>query len=294
MAKAASVALKAHLALEATTITRCWKIVRTDGTEFNFTTHDAPLIIGGRTYRSTTGFTATAVANKSDMSVDNLDVQGVFDDDTITLSDLRGGKFDYADVYIFVVNWADISQGILKMRRGKLGECVSSPQGWFKAELRGLTQLLQQRIGQLYGPSCRADLFDSRCGLNKDDYAQEGSVSSLNMDGTIQISEGGSSGPSVPSTPAPGGWYQYGTLLWTSGANDGTADEIKLYDGAGKLGFYIRPFYPMVGGDTFIIYPGCDKTIPACRDKFANLLRKRSEDYLPGNDQVFNYPDSKG
>lgn len=163
--KSASTALKAHLVSPVTTLARCWKIIRTDGVVFYFTTHDTNLLISGQTYLTSSGFSATAMSANSDMTVGSMDVQGVFDNEAITNADLRAGRFDYADVYVFLVNWADLTQGILQLQRGKLGEVMSSPQGWFKVELRGMTQVLQQRVIELYGPDCRADLGDHRCTI---------------------------------------------------------------------------------------------------------------------------------
>src|SRR6185503_1658790 len=92
---------------------------------------------------------------------------------------------DYASIYLFAVNWADLTQGICKLRRGWLGECTRSPGGIFQAELRGLTQALVQEFGQVYQPICRADLGDDQCRMpikpaawsahatvSKDDYRQ--------------------------------------------------------------------------------------------------------------------------
>lgn len=168
MVKAISVALSAHLDEEATTISRCWSIVRTDGQGFFFTDHDQDLVItttedGTKTYKASLGLRATAVANNAGLDVDNLDVDGFFDDDSLTEQELRAGLFDYAEVRVFMVNWADLSQGILRIRRGNLGEVIFTRQGFFKAELRGMTQHLQQRIGELYSAECRADLGDHRC-----------------------------------------------------------------------------------------------------------------------------------
>lgn len=289
--KSASTALKAHLAQEVTTLARCWKLVRVDGMSFFFTTHDTDLVVGGDTYKSMTGFSATAISNNSDLSVDNLDVQGVFDDAAITLSDLRAGLYDYADIYVFIVNWMDLTQGILKMRRGKLGEATSSPQGWFKAELRGLTQLLQQQIVEMYGPTCRADLFDGRCALDKTNFISLGHVSVVTdrTHVTVVID--------TPSTTYASNddWFTFGILKWATGANTGRSIEVKLWNHTtGALEFYVGTGYPVAVNDTFQMIPGCDKSHDACKTKFSNLLNMRAESYLPGNDQVFNYPDLGG
>jgi len=161
--KSISSTLAAHLALEVTSLATCWRLIRTDGTEFYFTDHDVDLVVDGNRYKASSGYKRTAVQNDSSLAVDNLDIEGIFDDEAITIEDLRAGLFDSAEVYIFLVNWADLSQGILKMRRGRLGEITLTEQGVFRTELRGLTQFLSQKLGEVYSPECRADLGDSRC-----------------------------------------------------------------------------------------------------------------------------------
>lgn len=165
MVKAISGGLSTHLAQEATTLARCWSIVRTDGVGFYFTDLDEDLLVDGNTYLASKGLRASAVANNAGLDVDNLDVDGFFDDDSLTEQDLRAGLFDYAEVKVFLVNWQDLTHGILKIRRGHLGEVTFTQHNFFKAELRGLTQALQQKIGELYSPECRADLGDLRCKI---------------------------------------------------------------------------------------------------------------------------------
>jgi hypothetical protein len=100
--------------------------------------------------------------------VDNLNLEGILDSSKISITDLRAGLFDYAEIRIFMVNYKNLSQGDLKMRRGRLGEVTLTEQGMFRAELRGLTQNLSQRIVEVYQPECRADLGDSRCKVPVD------------------------------------------------------------------------------------------------------------------------------
>lgn len=161
--KSVSAAFAAHLAGPVTTLATCWRITRADGREFFFTDHDRDLPFEGDLYRASSGYSRTAIANDASLGVDNLDVEGVFDHAAISEEELRAGLFDQAEVRIFLVNWADPAMGRLAMRRGWFGEVVLSEQGVFRTELRGLTQALAQRIGELYSPECRADLGDHRC-----------------------------------------------------------------------------------------------------------------------------------
>jgi len=161
--KSISTSLRTHLRGEVTTLATCWELTRRDGFKLFFTDHDVDLVIDGDTYIASTGYKRTAIQNDATLAVDNLDVEGIFDSSAITEQDLRAGVYDYAEVRIFLVNWADLSQGILRLRRGWLGEVLLTPDGIFKAELRGLTQLLSQNIGNFYTPECRVDLGDLRC-----------------------------------------------------------------------------------------------------------------------------------
>jgi hypothetical protein len=165
MAKTISGALGTHLASEVTSIATLWRVTRVDGVEFFFTDHDADIIFEGNTYEAAVGYNRTSVSNKVGLSVDNLDVSGFLDSSALTDLELRAGLFDFAEVRVSVVNWNDLSQGALKMRRGKFGEVKYAESGIFTTELRGMTQAYSQNIVEVYEPECRADLGDSRCKI---------------------------------------------------------------------------------------------------------------------------------
>lgn len=165
MARQISTQLKAHLAQEVTSLCTCWEIVRRDGVTFRFTDLDRDLLLFGDTYLASVGYSRTAISSDASFGVDNLDLEGIFDDDSITEEDLRAGLFDFAEVRVFMVNYEDVTQGILRLRRGYLGEVQVTPQGTFRAELRGMAQRLSQRIGEVYTAECRADLGDRRCKI---------------------------------------------------------------------------------------------------------------------------------
>lgn len=166
MPKTISGPLATHLAEEVTTLTTLWRITRIDKKAFFFTDHDVDVSFEGNLYEAALGYDRTAIANQVGLSVDNLDVSGFLDSSALTDGDLRAGLFDFAEVRISVVNFVDLSQGAIKMRRGKLGEVVYSDSGLFQAELRGLTQAYSQSIVELYEAECRVDLGDSKCKID--------------------------------------------------------------------------------------------------------------------------------
>lgn len=479
--KTVSVALDAHMSGEVTTLARCWRVSRQDGVEFFFTDHDVDITFDGEDYIAMTGFSATAIATNATLNVDNLSVAGVLTDDSIKDEDMVAGLFDYAEVRIFIINWADTSEGILKMRRGWFGEVVKSPTtGEFTAELRGMTQPLQQTIGELYGPECRADLGDHRCKIPIDpaivqrdtayatgDYAKvstdpgadgyavyenviykcvSGGVTATvaptydtgignetidgggaaggtvgnftfsgqpadasfikvdeqqytfktvltgaddevhigaNLNATINNVIAAIAGTGTPGTDydadiapntavsatnvggtvlrieladlsIPGAqialsefaaaitldvttlsadsnaavfeaqeawsrafevtgvtdhytfaidvddvravdnWFSGGVVVFNDGPNHDRAFEVKSWvNSGGVVNLFLPTGFEITVGEVGHIYPGCDKRLETCRDRFANLLNMRAEPYLPGRDQAFDYPDAK-
>ena len=165
--KTISGGLQSHLAQTTTTLASLWRITRTDGVNFYFTDHDDNIVFddgdGSATYIAKTGYNRTAVANDVTLAVDNMDVTGVFNSDDIKETELRAGLFDYAEVRVYIINWDDLAQGALKLRRGRFGEIVSTPQGIFRGELRGLSQQYSQNMLDNYQAECRADLGDTAC-----------------------------------------------------------------------------------------------------------------------------------
>lgn len=272
--KSISANLATHLAGEVTTLATCWKITRTDAQVFGFTDYIQDLTVSGQLYQAATGYTASAVQSSADLAVDNLDLEGVLDATTLTEGDLLAGVWDYALVEIFRVNYAALADGVLWVRKGRLGQ-IRLGRGTFVAELRGLAQALAQTIGEVYTPGCRANLGDARCGVN---------LAPLTVTGTVT---GGVVGRSVfadTSRTEATGYFDGGLLTWTSGANSGRTMEVKLFTGGTDV-FTLA--LPMVGtitvGDGYSVYPGCQKRlITDCKTKFANVVNFRGEPYVPG------------
>jgi uncharacterized phage protein (TIGR02218 family) len=163
--KTASVGLTAHLAGDVTTLATCWRLQRTDGLVLGFTDHDRDLVVSATTYRASTGYQRSAIASRADLSVDENEITGILNAAEITEADLRAGLWDGAEVRIFLVNHQDLTMGDVKLRRGQLGEVMVNDDGTFRSELRGLSQALQQTVGEQYTPECRADLGDARCRI---------------------------------------------------------------------------------------------------------------------------------
>jgi uncharacterized phage protein (TIGR02218 family) len=183
---------------------------------------------------------------------------------------------------MFLVNYQDLGQGMLKLRRGWLGE-VSIRDGLYVAELRGMAQKLQMTVGEIYTPDCSADLGDTRCGVDLAALEESGSVTSVTSDTTFEA-----------SLAQVTGWYDGGELTWTSGANTDQTIAVRHWDAEeGTLSLFLPALYSVEIGDGFMIRPGCDKNFATCKAKFDNAINFRGFPHVPGNDQILRYPDAQ-
>ena len=163
--KTVSAGMATHLALSATTLVTCWKLKRVDNVILGFTEHDIDIIFdlgdgdGSITYQSNSAYNRSAIQTSHDLKVDNLEVESVFDSTALTVENMRAGIYDFAEVKIFLVNWKNLNDGSIKLRRGTLGQLTAKDE-LFIAELRGLVQAYSQEIIDITTPDCRADLGD--------------------------------------------------------------------------------------------------------------------------------------
>ncbi len=276
--KSASANLATHLAGSVSTLALCVKITRRDSAVFAFTSHSSDLVVSGTTYIAAQGsFSPQMIHTAGDMSVDNTDIEAIIDSAYITDEDLNAGKFDYADVELFVVNYKALGDGIVRLRKGTLGEIES--RGYvFRAELRGLMQHLQQVIGRVYSKRCDADLGDSRCGVSLAAHTVASSV-------TAVTSKQQFTAAAVPSRVG-------GLLTWTSGNNNGLKMEVQSMVGL-VVALSLPMPYTIQIGDTFSVYAGCDKLPETCLNVFNNIVNFRGFPFIPGNDRALQYPDAK-
>lgn len=93
----------------------------------------------------------------------------------------------------------------------------------------------------------------------------------------------------------PSGFFNAGSLTFTSGANSGRRIEV-LRHVRNEFGDHVELWQPMVAeilpGDGFTISAGCDKHFETCRDRFANIANFRGFPHMPGNDFALSYPTS--
>ena len=274
-----SAGLLAHKAAGVATLATCWLVTRRDTTRYGFTTHvrditDVPAPYNGITFQARSAFTPSEVGTRADLSVDNLEVAGILSSLTITENDLLAGRWDFATVEVFEINYNDRTHGVEKKRFGTLGN-VSRRGAGFRAELRGLNQYLQHPIGEVFQTTCRATLGDARCG-----------VALSTIPGTV-VTPNGQIGFTNAGHVEPAGWYDNGLATWTSGPNNGLQAHIRAHTAGGVFTF-AQPMPFAIGvGDAYSLTVGCRKrAIEDCKTKFNNIANFRGEPYVVGMDKL--------
>ena len=279
-----SAGLLANFAATSTVAT-CWKATLTDGTVVAATSHDRNIVFDGVTYLSTAAYTPTDIESGSNMSPDNLELEGFLASPAITEEDLHTGRWDYAAVEIFTVNYNDLTQGRDRLREGTLGQ-VTAGRGIFRAELRGLMQAYSRKIIALISKDCRADLGDSRCGVNMTPHTYTSAV--VSVSGNRFITGYG--------FIATADWHTGGLVTFandeTGGLNAGLSMEVKQSQGI-ELTLHQQMPHLMEVGDVFTVTAGCSKRFyEDCIRKFNNAFRFRGEPHLPGA-AVYGGPGTK-
>ena len=276
--------LLAHLQGGATTVCQAWSVVRADGVGYGFTDHDRDLSFDGVLFKASSGLTASALAQSTGLSVDNAEAMGALSDAAITEADLQAGRFDGAEVRIWLVNWADVSARVEQFR-GSFGE-ISRAGGAFRAELRGLSEVLNRPQGRVYHKACPAVLGDLQCGfdLSQLGFSAEVAVISVDGEGRVHL-------PALATSPT--GWFERGRLRVVSGAAAGLVGLVKFdvaSAGARVVELWTGLAVPLLAGDVVRLEAGCDKTAATCRGKFNNFLNFRGFPHLPGEDWLTSYP----
>ncbi|SFP48771.1 DUF2163 domain-containing protein [Tranquillimonas alkanivorans] len=279
--------LRAHLESGTTTLCRCWRVMRRDGVAFGFTDHDVALAFDGMEFRPSDGLSARALEETTGLAVNNTEALGVLSDDAIREADVLAGRFDGAEVLAWLVNWAAPEERVLRFR-GTLGE-IRRVGASFRAELRGLTEALNQPRGRVFQGDCPAVLGDGACrvDLSAPGYSVEAEVR-------------GVEGVSLRFDPLSGyadRWFEKGRLRVLSGAAEGLEEVVKndRLEGSGrKVELWDALKAEVAVGDRVRLEAGCDKRAETCRLKFDNFLNFRGFPHLPGEDWLMAYPTRAG
>ena len=280
--------LHEHLRLGTTTVARCWSLSRKDGKTMGFTDHDLPIEFEGMAFEAASGFSARALQQGTGLAVDNSEAIGALSHFSIKEEDVVAGRYDGADVRAWLVNWANPDERKLQFR-GTIGE-IKRVDGQFTAELRGLTEALNQPRGRTYQRPCTAVLGDKSCGidLSNPGYCGDYAVAGIEDNRVINLG---------PLDQFDEGWFTRGTLTPLEGAAEGLVAVVKEDKGTGedrRLTIWSDLRAELRVGEMVKIVTGCDRATETCKLKFNNFLNFRGFPDIPGEDWLMSYPARTG
>lgn len=279
--KAASADLVTLLALPEYRMADLYTFTLADGSVLRYTGADRALPVAGQTYQP-------AVIQRSrtrlvlGIEVDSLDLR-LAPHSGMNLAGVpfaqacHAGALDGANVLVqraFFERWPTPND--LPARSGTVhlfeGNIAGVDLDGLEVAIRVVSYLERLNIKMprnLYQASCGNTLYDAHCGVNRIARQVSGSVAGGSTRAVLQSGIGQAAG-----------WFDLGTIEFTSGANKGVARSIKAY-AAGRFTLSVPLAITPSPGDTFLAYPGCDQTLSTCTGKFANTARFRGFPWIP-------------
>lgn len=277
-------ALNAHLETGATHTCYCWSIRRVDGETFGFTDHDRGLAFGGIAFKPDSGLSAKALTSTTGLSANNTEALGMLSAEAITDADIEAGRYDGAEVTTWLVQWDQVDRREIKFI-GSIGE-ITRESGVYRAELRGLTEMLNQPQGRSFLKTCSAVLGDASCKLDVTDPAFRTDAEITSVDDGQKITM------SLAETFTDR-WFEGGFIQFKTGNAKGLSAVIKkdeIIDGLRVLTLW-RPVPAKVAeGNQVRIVAGCDRRAETCRVKFDNLVNFQGFPDIPGDDWLMSVP----
>ena len=253
----------------------CWEIERRDGVILRFTDFNRDLVFEGNTYKAMAGLTMSARQHVEGLDPKNFETKGVLTDDTITEDDLRIGKYRNADVTEIGVNWMYPWLPAL-WRNTYIIQQTSGDQEVWQANMAGMQIRLTQSVGFVATKTCRWKRFgDTDCGVNLASITITSSVSAI-------VTQRRSF--ETPLTQA-NNFFNFGSLAFTSGANNGVTMEVKKHlNASGLITFQVDTPLNITVGDTFSLHPGCNRLFVTCRDRYTNGSNFGGYRHMRGSD----------
>jgi hypothetical protein len=154
--------MAAHLKNEVVTLATCVKIVPTRESKkppVYLTEHDRPLSVDQISYVPSDSYTISTIKTSTDFKSDNTE---------LTLgdkeySDIKG--FLNASVYIFYVNWNDLSMGVISLFTGFVSSVELTHEKELKMTVSGMGKKLSKKYLPKYSRTCRTSLGSTKCGV---------------------------------------------------------------------------------------------------------------------------------
>lgn len=268
--------LKNSISNNSICLVKCYNMFLSNGEKFYFTDFSKNILYNNIEYLANNALQNDKINSNLDLDIQNNTMKGFIDNDLIKHDDILSGKFDNAELEIFLLDIKTNEK--MSIFNGFIGS-ISHENSIFIADIRDKSLLLEKTIGETYSPLCRCSFCDLKCGLDKKYYTITGTISEIinQLEFNTSILE---------ITNKENNYFTNGTIKMTNGKNKDLVTEIKRSENEKITLKFKFPFNINVG-DQFEITAGCDKEFSTCYSKFNNALNFRGEPNLPRSEKIF-------
>ena len=278
--RAASAKLIALLDADQFLMADLYTITTVQNDVYRYTNYDYDLVVGGYVYKSDGPIISReGISLSLGIEVDNLSVTiDVTDDQTFEgvrvvqafhNGQMDGARFKLERIFMDMSTPTDTSAGTIKLFEGRLIEPELDRNTISVSVASDLDDLNVQMPRNLYQPSCTNTLFDSACGLLRQNHVV-----------STTIESGSTASRILCTVNQPQGWFTQGVIEFLDGGNKGLKRTVRLHESGALLLTLPLLEEPQVG-QRIKIYPGCDKRLETCDNRFNNRSRFRGAPFIP-------------
>lgn len=251
-------------------------------------------------YSGVSGFESSTLVGTAELTSDSSEAKGLLPayDIPVTEESLRAGAYDFANYWLYLVNYNDLTMGHVTLQRGTIGQVSIRDSGLsFINELRPLAAKLKQSVCEKDSLTCRA-VFGSQppgstvpgpqvdrgwCGYPAESLLVGGTVIEAGLEPHTLFKVG-------PFVEAAGALAP-GMLRFLTGRNAGREIEITDNDSEGWITVAYDLPYPVDVDDEVEYRVDCTKHArddnKGCRHHFESewVLHFRGEPDIPIGDE---------
>ncbi|MDN5443680.1 MAG: DUF2163 domain-containing protein, partial [Acinetobacter sp.] len=233
--RAASPQLIALLDADQFVMADLYTITTVQGDEFRYTNYDFDLNVAGQTYSSSGPIISReGISLSLGIEVDNLSISIDCIDDNewnginvvraFHNGQLDGARFKLERIFMDMNTPTDTSAGTIKLFEGRLIEPDLDRNSIQASVASDLDELNVQMPRNLYQPSCTNTLFDSACGLLRQNFMVQ-----------TTIEAGSTTARILCQVNQPQGWFTQGVIEFLDGGNAGLKRTIRMHESGALL-----------------------------------------------------------
>lgn len=239
------------------------------GTHYRYTSGDVEVTISGTGSNAGTYSPATIDREQTQYTTD-LEVSTLI----INAGYIEDPMLEYIAINPIEVYWVEVlklfrdqeEQELTTVFVGQITNVIFQGNAT-KIHCVGFEKLLTNPIPKYrYQPGCNHTLYDTKCSIDKTSYDINATLSSVSSDGLTLISSSFNTGGAQYFTEGYVSWQGNKRKIMSHVTNTITI-QYKISD--------------LAASDIVTVYPGCNKSITTCKNKFNNVDNFLGFPYIP-------------